>query len=184
MKDFLNLMNPARWAWLGAVAVVLLALAMFGTWWVYGMGKDAGIDQQQKTIAAMELQAAKDVAAAHKANAEELSTLAKANTEIQIENTETKEKLAKFLLSRARSDGLRDGERAAITGAAQRASAGAIAGYVDIAERHIAGVEDDAVEMGGLAVRAASDARSLDQTLQSRRAALDTKRQALKPSEK
>jgi len=161
------------------IAVLLGANIATGTLW---LAQRTATEKVRVEIAQLKGRAAADVAAAHRENARELSRLVQTNTEVQRAFNLAQTDLAALARARALSAGLRESERAAIVGAAERATAGALRGYANTAERHIAGIEADATEMGQRAVGAAAAAYALRDTLDARRDALKAKREALKPN--
>lgn len=132
-------------------------------------------------LAQLRADTAEAVATAHRENAREFSRLVTANQEIQIEYNATKDALDRYRRDGVRTERVRESERAAIVAAASRAAADTCGRYAERAERNIAGVEADADSMGRRAVREAAIAKALNRTLSERRAALDAKRQTLKP---
>jgi hypothetical protein len=161
--------------------LALLAMGNLATGylWLSERGDSA---QARTALAQAQALAAQGVAAAHRENARELSRLVQSNSEVQRALDIAQTDLDALALARARSAGLRESERAAIVGAAERAAAGACGPYAAAAERHIAGVEDDATAMGQRAAGAAAAAYALRSTLDARREALKAKRESLKPT--
>jgi hypothetical protein len=160
-----------------AIAVLLGANIATGALW---LAQRTDTEKVRVEIAQLKGRAAADVATAHRENARELSRLVQMNTEVQRAYNLAQTDLAAMARSRAQSAGLRESERAAIIAAAERATAGALRGYANTAERHIAGIEADATEMGQRAVGAAAAAHALRATIDARREALKAKRDALK----
>ncbi|MGS5088297.1 hypothetical protein ACVC7V_17580 [Hydrogenophaga sp. A37] len=174
------------WAiWLGVgVAATAAALA-----WHSGKVSTA-VDAAEKRGASSvqaqwdksRVEVAEAVATAHRENARELSRLVQVNEEVQGAYNTILSSLATDVAGRAASAGLRDSERADIAAAAGRAAADTCGRFASISERNIAGIEADAESMGQRAVRATAVAEALKRTLLERRAALDAKREALKPN--
>jgi hypothetical protein len=158
------------------LAVLLLGNLASGTLW---LAQRTATEKARTELAQAQAIAAQGVAAAHRENARELSRLVQANQETQSAYNLAQKDLAAMARARAQSAGLRESERAAIVSAAERATAGALRGYAHTAERHIAGLEADATEMGQRAVGAAAAAHALRDTIDARREALTAKRDAL-----
>ena len=161
------------------LAALLLGNLTTGTLW---LAQRTATEQARTALAQAQAGAAQGVAAAHRENARELSRLVQVNQEIQSAYNLAQKDLAAMARARALAAGLRESERAAIVSAAERATAGALRGYANTAERHIAGIEADATEMGQRAVGASATAHALRDTIESRREALKAKRDALKPT--
>jgi hypothetical protein len=158
------------------LAVLLLGNLASGTLW---LAQRTATEKARTELAQAQAIAAQGVAAAHRENARELSRLVQTNMEVQRAFDLAQTDLAALARDRALSAGLRESERAAIVSAAQRATAGALGAYANTAERHIAGLEADATEMGQRAVGAAAAAHALRDTIDARREALTAKRDAL-----
>jgi hypothetical protein len=161
------------------LAALLVGNLATGTLW---LAQRTATEQARTELAQAQNQAAQGVAAAHRENARELSRLVQTNTEVQRALDLAQTDLDALALARDRSAGLRESERAAIVGAAERAAAGACGRYAEAAERHLEGAQDDATTMGERAVRASAAAHALRDTLTARREALKAKREALKPT--
>lgn len=177
MKDFLALMNPTRWAvLLGAAALIVGSAVIFHTSEV----ADAAERGHKAGAAQVRLEWLSAENAELREYQREVARLTTVNQEVQRDLDIAKAAVSDLALARVRSAGLRERERAGIVAAAERAAAGACGRYAAAAERDIAGVEDDATAMGLRAATAQAVAHALRRTLDERRAALETRREALK----
>lgn len=158
MKDLLALMSPTRWAvFLGTLAVLVLA----GTFFVSRATSQAREDGRNEVRA-------EHLAAQNRGmliQAERIATLISANEEIQHAYNKATHELSVVELDRARTERVRDSERAAISAAAGRAASDSCGRYASAAERNLAGVEADATALGLRAAGASATAHALKRTL-------------------
>lgn len=182
--------DAGAWSWAIWLAAGVAATTAAVSW--HGIqvhtaveaAEQRGADSVQQRWDKSRADAAEAVATAHRENARELSRLVQVNEEVQGAYNTILASVATDAAGRAAGARLRDTERAAIVAAAQRAASDTCGRFAAISERDIAGIEADAESMGQLAVRATASVEALKRTLLERRAALDAKRETLKPTPK
>lgn len=171
------------WSWL--LWLALGASAVGGaTWWHNGQVRQAWQSGHATAQAKALADQADAINTAQRENAREITRLVHVNQEVQRAYNQAIALATDNAAARARTQRLRDTERAAIVAAAERAAAGTCGRYAAAAERDLDDVEADATALGHQAITASAAAHALKQTIDQRRAALDAKRQALNPQAK
>lgn len=157
------------WSWL--LWIGLGASTVGGAvWWHSGAVDDAAEAARAAGAAGVQQQWDQAENAALRESQREVSRLVAVNLEVQGAYNKVLGRLADADAGRAAGAGLRDAERTDIVDAAGRATAGTCARYAALCERHVAGAESDAEQMGRLAVRATAGVDALRRTLRERNA--------------